>query len=62
MQEKSLYSLRDHRGEELVLERHVGLRLQTDASAEDVSQAVALLGEGVDHRRARRCQGSLAFC
>ena len=45
--------------EELVLQRHVRLRLETDASAEDVGKGGALLGESVDDGRTRWGQGSL---
>lgn len=38
---------------------HVGLRLKTNASTEDVGQGGALLGKSVDNRSARGGQGSL---
>ena len=40
--------------EELVFQRHVIFRLETDAGTEDVGESVALLGERVDHRGAGR--------
>lgn len=45
--------------EQLVLQGHVALRLETDAGAEDVDQGGALLAEGVDDGGAGRRQGSL---
>jgi hypothetical protein len=45
--------------EELVLEGHVALGLQTDAGTEDVGQGSALLGKRVDDRSARRRERSL---
>lgn len=45
--------------EELVLERHVVLGLETDTSTEDVGQSSALLCQSIDDRSARRREGSL---
>lgn len=45
--------------EELVLQGHFRLRLETDARTEDIGQSVALLAQSVDHRSARWSQGSL---
>lgn len=42
-----------------MLERHVRLRLETNAGAEDVGQGSALLGQSVDDGRARRGHGGL---
>nr|POE47715.1 hypothetical protein CFP56_01046 [Quercus suber] len=44
---------------QLVLERHVVLRLQSDASTHDVDERAALFGERVDDRGARRGQWGL---
>jgi len=44
---------------ELVLESHVRLGLETDASAEDVDESAALLGKSIDNRGARGGKGSL---
>jgi len=43
-----------------VLKRHVILRLEADAGTEDVGESCTLLGKGIDDRRARRGEGSLA--
>src|ERR1700761_1751389 len=45
--------------EQLMLQRHIVLRLQTNTSTEDVDQRVTLLGKSVDHRSTRRRHGSL---
>jgi len=45
--------------EELVLESHLGLGLETDTGTENVGQSGTLLSQGVDNRGARRGQGSL---
>lgn len=45
--------------EQLVLEGHVVLGLEADASPEDVDQSGPLLAEGVDDRSAGRRQGRL---
>ena len=45
--------------EQLVLKGHVRLRLEADASAEDIGQSRALLGESVDNGSAGRRQRSL---
>lgn len=42
-----------------MLERHVRLRLETNAGAEDVGQGSALLGQGIDDGGARRGHRSL---
>lgn len=47
--------------EEFVLESHVRFGLQTNTRTEDVGQGIALLGESIDDRRARGCQGSLRY-
>jgi hypothetical protein len=45
--------------EQLVLQCHVRLRLQTDTSTEDVSQSTSLLSKGVDDRCSWWSQRSL---
>jgi hypothetical protein len=45
--------------EQLVLKRHIVLRLKTNASTEDVSQARTLLRKRIDNRRTRRRKRSL---
>lgn len=45
--------------EQLVLQRHVRLRLQPNTSAEDVRQGTSLLGKSIDNRCARRGQRCL---
>ena len=45
--------------EHLVLQRHVRFWLETNTSAEDVSQGPTLLGQGIDNWRAWRGQRSL---
>ena len=45
--------------EHLMLQRHVGLRLKTDTSTEDIGQSATLLSQCVDDGRSRWCQGSL---
>lgn len=42
-----------------MLKRHIGLGLQADASAEDIRQGAALLGERVDDGGPGRRQGRL---
>ncbi len=42
-----------------MLQSHVVLRLETDASLEDIDQSASLLSKGVNDWSARRCQGSL---
>lgn len=42
-----------------MLQGHVRLRLESDASAKDVGQGRTLLGQGVDDRRAGRGHGRL---
>ena len=44
---------------QLVLEGHLRLRLQTNASTEDVDQCRALLAQSIDDRCTRRCHGCL---
>ena len=45
--------------EELVLQSHVALGLETDTGAEDVGQRTSLLSKSVDDWSARRSQWSL---
>ena len=45
--------------EELVLECHVVLWLETNTGTEDVGKCSTLLGEGVDNRSTGRSEGSL---
>jgi hypothetical protein len=45
--------------EELVLQGHLRVRLETNTGPEDVGQSGALLGESIDNRGARRSQRSL---
>lgn len=45
--------------EELVLQSHFRLWLETNTGAEDVGQSVALLAQSVHNRGTRRGQGSL---
>lgn len=42
-----------HHLEQLVLQSHVVLRLETNAGTEDVGEASALLGKSIDDRSAR---------
>jgi hypothetical protein len=48
-----------HDLEQLVLKRHIVLRLKTHASTEDVGQARTLLRKRIDNRRTRRRERSL---
>lgn len=45
--------------EELVFKSHIRLRLETNASTEDIGQSRTLLSQSIDHRSARRSQRSL---
>jgi hypothetical protein len=45
--------------EQLVLKRHVGFRLKTDAGAEDVGESTTLFGKSIDDRCASRDERSL---
>lgn len=45
--------------EELVLQSHLRVRLETNTGPEDVGQSRALLGESIDHRGAGGSQRSL---
>jgi hypothetical protein len=45
--------------EQLVLQRHVVLWLETDAGAEDVGQSTSLLSKSIDDWGSRRSQWSL---
>ena len=45
--------------EQLMLERHIRLGLETNAGSEDVGESAALLGEGIDDGCARRRQRGL---
>jgi hypothetical protein len=45
--------------EELVLEGHIILGLQTNAGTEDIRQGSALLGKSIDDRSARGCERCL---
>lgn len=45
--------------EELVFKSHIRLRLETNASTENIGQSRSLLCQSIDHRSARRSQRSL---
>jgi len=63
----SLLNLRLHHSlhvqplEQLVLKRHVILRLKANTRAEDVNQARALLSQRIDNRRTSRRKRSLQY-